>query len=303
MDTTLPPVVRDRSRGDLCPGVFRPWPADDGLLVRLRLVGGQLSGTQFDSLLAVSERFGDGAVHLTRRANLQVRGLPGDQGLSAEVVAAFESTGLVPSRDHELIRNILVSPQSGYAGGRADLRPVATELDQLLRADPMLGALPGRFGFVLDDGRGDLVATPADLGVVALDAERGQLRIGDAWGPILSFAAVPGALVDLARKFLGTRGSGPAAPWHVRELAELLAPHAERSGEAPCATAPLAHGQVRGGVHVAAPDGILTRAATAPLLAEPTLIVTPWRGIFVPTHDASPAAVSSKNDPSPKENS
>ena len=29
-----------RTRGDLCPGALRPWPADDGLLIRLRLIGG-----------------------------------------------------------------------------------------------------------------------------------------------------------------------------------------------------------------------------------------------------------------------
>lgn len=31
-----------RARGDLCPGALRPWPADDRMLVRLRMVGGHL---------------------------------------------------------------------------------------------------------------------------------------------------------------------------------------------------------------------------------------------------------------------
>jgi precorrin-3B synthase len=34
---------------------------------------------------------------------------------------------------------------------------VATELDERLRADRILARLPGRFLFVLDDGRGDRV--------------------------------------------------------------------------------------------------------------------------------------------------
>lgn len=288
-----------RTREDLCPGVLRPWPAEDGLLVRLRLVGGLLSGAQLDSLLSVSERFGDGMVHLTGRANLQVRGLAGASCLSRDAIEAFESTGLLPSKEHELVRNLLVSPQSGYAGGCADLRPVAADLDHFLRADPALAALPGRFLFVLDDGRGDLLDTRADLGLVALPGDRCQLRIGDGWGAVVPLTDAPSALVDLARSFLTVRGSGPQAPWHVRELtgaardamcrtSGLGVPEVgSRHGEGRVsAVGPLAYGPVDGGVHVAVPDGILTRTEARPFLTEPTLIVTPWRGIFVPSNDA-----------------
>src|SRR5690348_6317728 len=124
----VPSAPAPRTRGDLCPGVLRPWPADDGSLVRLRLVGGHLTGPQLSALLDVAERFGDGAVHVTSRANLQVRGLDSDP-LPEHIVVAFEQTGLLPSRTHELVRNILVSPQSGFSGGRADLREVAADLD------------------------------------------------------------------------------------------------------------------------------------------------------------------------------
>ncbi|MGL5909052.1 MAG: hypothetical protein ACRCZP_03560, partial [Phycicoccus sp.] len=65
-----------RTRVDRCPGVSRPWPATDGLLVRLRLVGGAVSHRSLRALLGVAERFGDGRLHVTSRANLQLRGLP-----------------------------------------------------------------------------------------------------------------------------------------------------------------------------------------------------------------------------------
>ena len=150
--------ARTRTRGDLCPGVLRPWPAPDGALVRLRLLGGQITASALARLSEVATSYGDGVIHLTGRANLQVRGLPGEAGaLAPEIVGAFERTGLLPSRTHELVRNFMMSPLSGRQGGRADLRPVLVELDDLLRAEPELAGLPGRFLFVLDDGRGDLV--------------------------------------------------------------------------------------------------------------------------------------------------
>jgi probable phosphoglycerate mutase len=135
-----------RSRRDRCPGVTRPWLAEDGALVRLRLVGGRITAEQLEALAAVSATYGDGNVHLTGRANVQVRALPHDgDRLLPEVHRAVLATGLVPSESHDLVRNVMVSPWTGRRGGRADLRPVADELDRLVRADARLAELPGRF--------------------------------------------------------------------------------------------------------------------------------------------------------------
>src|SRR3546814_14619057 len=88
--------------------------------------------------MAVADEFGDGTIHLTKRANLQLRGLPATDGcLDAEVVAAIEGTGLLPSPSHELVRNVLVSPLTGLLGGRVDLRPIAAALAEGLCADPV----------------------------------------------------------------------------------------------------------------------------------------------------------------------
>ena len=54
-----------RTRGDRCPGVLRPWPADDGLLVRIRLVAGRLEVGQLRLLSEAARRFGDGRVRST----------------------------------------------------------------------------------------------------------------------------------------------------------------------------------------------------------------------------------------------
>ena len=293
-----------RTRGDLCPGVLRPWPASDGALVRLRVPGGRVSPTSLAALHGVAVRYGDDDnVHLTSRANLQLRALPvGPDGqLPAEVVSAIAATGLLPAPGHELVRNVMVSPLTGLGelvggqvSGRADLRPVTDALDAGLLADPLLGGLPGRFLFVLDDGRGDLIARSCDLGMVALDADTAQPRVGDRWSEVVPLAGAADRLVELARAFVRARGTRPDAPWHVRELiadlpadvAAELAPSAAPDQRLPEPTPPLPYGPVPGSAgwieHVEAPDGILDRDLIARLTGSDVseLIVTPWRGVL-----------------------
>ncbi|WP_409434963.1 nitrite reductase [Mycobacterium sp. SMC-14] len=272
-----------RTRADRCPGVLRPWVADDGLLVRLRLVGGRLPAASLARLLQVSAEFADGSVYLTKRANLQLRGLADHGGeLAPDAVAACESTGLLPSRSHELVRNILVSPQTGYAGGRADLRPVAARLDALLCADPRLAGLPGRFLFVLDDGRGDLLGRSADAGLVALNATTAQLRIGERWGAVIDIEDAAARLAELAGAFQAARGGRPDAPWHVRELSRPLAPLGAADPRVPAPAGPLPFGSVPGGTHAHVPDGVLTPGHGRSLVEHTELVVTPWQGVFIP---------------------
>ncbi len=283
-----------RTRADMCPGVWRPWQADDGLLVRIRLMGGLLPTAALHRLSDVSRQYADGGIYLTRRANLQLRGLPGEGAeLTHDVVAAIESTGLMPTRAHELVRNVLASPQTGLTGGRADLRPIITRLDTLLCTEHRLGQLPGRFLFTLDDGRGDLLdrltgagKQGTDLGCVALGDDAVQLRIGGHWGAVTSLHDVADQLADLAAQFLDARGTGAEAPWHIRELARPLQPPVAADSRIPAAAPPLAYGKVPGGTHVPADDGVLTPDLVGSLLEAAAgvhhVVVTPWRGVLVP---------------------
>lgn len=266
----------ERTRGDLCPGVFRPWPADDGALVRLRIPGGHLARTTLAALLDVAEEYGDGRVHLTKRANLQLRALPlTDGAVPAEVVEAIRATGLLPHPDHELVRNVLVSPLTGLDGGRADLRPVTAELDERICATPSLAKLPGRFLLVLDDGRGDLVDRSCDLGLVALSADEVQLRIGsEHWAPVVPLHEAAARLTGLARAFQQVRDTA----WHVDELPVPPASH-DADPRLPAASAPPAYGDLAQGItHLEVADGALDRA-TLDGLGE-HLVVTPWKSLI-----------------------
>ncbi len=293
-----------RTRADQCPGAWRPWPAADGLLVRLRVPGGHVSGAALVALAEVARRHGDGRVRPTSRANLQVRGLPAgpDGRLPADVLDEVVATGLLPSPAHDLVRNVMTSPATGLSGGRADLRQVTAELDQRIRAAPDLAELPGRFLFVLDDGRGDLVARSCDLGLVALDAATGQLRVGEEFTAVLPLTAAPATLVELAHAFGSTRGEGPGAPWHVAELTAGLEHPAARPApvdpRVPAAAPALAFGPLGGGWrHVAAPEQGWDTADLAPWAHLGDLVVTPYSGLLVPDTPDPPGPPTTRTSP------
>lgn len=288
-----------RTYVDRCPGVLRPWIADDGALVRMRLIGGALPSSSLRALMKITSEWGDGNIYLTSRANLQLRAIAHADGcVPAALVDAISKAGLLPVPSHERVRNISVSPMTGRTGGHADLRPLADVVDKLLCADPLFTSLSGKFLFALDDGRGDFARSTLDLGVFALDAQTAQLRVGsDLWGPTVDLNDAAHALLDLARAFLGLRGRGATAWWHVDELpgkgAELLAQSYVRDERTLMTSEPPPFGKIvqddgRQALHVEVPNGALT-----PQLAEHVaalgaeLIVTPWRSVIVP--DLEPA--------------
>ena len=284
-----------RHHADRCPGVLRPWIADDGALVRIRLIGGEISSQALSDLAVIAGDHADGHLYLTKRANVQLRGIKHvDGSVPEEFVDAVTAAGLLPAPTHELVRNIMVSPLSGRIGGQADLRPVAYRLDELLCDDPAFANLAGRFLFVLDDGRGDLVDRTLDLGVMAVDVGAAQIRVGSQhWGEVVELDAVPEVLLDLARKFLEVRGEGDDALWHVDELpdggADLLGLNHARDLRTQVASLPAPFGVIAqdDGLsieHVDVPDGDLTHELAVKVLARAgrDIVVTPWRSLLLP---------------------
>ena len=84
----------------------------------------------------------------------------------------------MPSATHERVRNIVASPLSGRVGGHSDVRDSVGQLDTAIQAEPDLAALPGRFWFGIDDGRGDVSGLGADIGVHLLEDSVALLLAG-----------------------------------------------------------------------------------------------------------------------------
>ena len=265
---------------DRCPGILRPHQAADGAMVRVRVPGGQTSGAALAELARIAQRYGSGLLQLTSRGSVQVRGLP--TVLPAEVAAAVAEAGFLPSANHDRVRNIAASPLTGLAGGKADLRPMIAALDRALLGDPELARLPGRFLFVLDDGRGDVSSLAVDLGYRALADDRGVLLIGagDHGLPVSADAAVP-TMIELARRFLDRhRTSGV---WHVRQLDPPLIIAPPAPAPAPDLCIPL--GRIDDHASIAVPLGLLSPdqvQAVITVNGHGPLVITPWRGLVLP---------------------
>jgi precorrin-3B synthase len=284
-----------RERADACPGALQTHPAADGALARVRVPGGALSSAQLAALAAAARDLGDGALELTSRGNLQLRGLT--PGAETELGERLAEAGLLPSASHERIRNVLASALSGRtAGGAADVRPWVAALDAGLCADPALAGLPGRFLATLDDGRGDVAGMGGDVGLLVLDPATVALTLA---GLDSGLRATPDGAVALAlaaaRAFLAERAEQGGSAWRLAELDDGPARVAARlDGDRATAvdvpsTPPAGHaGAVRqsdGRTALVAvvPLGRLT-AAQADLVTGtvPELQITPWRSIALP---------------------
>ena len=152
-----------------CPGALRPMLSGDGYLVRLRISGGVVSASAAMAVADCAQRYGNGLLDLSARANLQLRGVH-EASLPA-LVEALQSRGLIDeSAEAEAVRNVLASPLAGLSPDAAfDIRPYVRALEQRLVRDEALHGLPSKFGFIVDDDGGlSLSGVGADIRFVAL---------------------------------------------------------------------------------------------------------------------------------------
>jgi precorrin-3B synthase len=298
-----PTAAPPRDRVDACPGALQTHAAADGALARIRIPGGALSIPQFRVLARAAMDFGDGALELTSRGNVQLRGLTA--GIEAELGERLGAAGLLPSPTHERVRNVLASTLSGRTGGLLDVRPWVAAFDAGLCADPALADLPGRFLATFDDGRGDVAGLGGDVGMLALGPASAALLLG---GTDTGLRATPEDAVGLAlaaaRAFLAERAEQGGTAWRLVELADgvervaarlpgvrtepVRVPPAPETGPA----GEFAQNDGRIALVAVAPLGRLTADQSGLLAAMATeLQVTPWRSVVLPDlPDASEAA-------------
>lgn len=248
--------------------------AGDGMIVRVKPRVSRLSGAEVALLCALAQRFGNGMIDFTNRANLQIRGVK-EEGW-APLLAELCAAGLVDNDPQiEQCRNVLVAPDWEAAGDSARM---ATELTARLREFP---ELPGKFGFAIDAGTAPiLTSSPADIRIERSTDGMLVLRLdGRASGCGVTVEGAVDAMLALARWFVATGGTGRAA-----SHGEALPAWAEGDKQPGKTRASFAPGPHALGWALGIPFGSVAAPTLADLVRDSgasALRMTPWRTIIL----------------------
>ncbi len=302
-----------------CPGILRPMASGDGLIVRVRPRCGAFGLETAMALADLAERLGNGHMDLTRRANLQVRGVT-EHDLP-ELQIELARLGLLDSdAESEAVRNVMVAPLAGLDPAQPfDVRPIALAIDDALTSDERLRGLPGKFGLLVDGGgaisiaaeRADIcLAAVGDVLAFGLDTIKGTQWLGT-----LPPAQAAETAVVAAHAFLGVATRGRMRGLGEAAFAKVLAAVAPRLS--PMVGRPAAGGRrlglLGGAVGFAAPFGRLEAGQLRRLVelarnaGAADLRLSPWRavyfsvredaGVFVLQQAREAALIVEDNDP------
>jgi precorrin-3B synthase len=294
-------AIAPRRKG-WCPGALRPMETGDGLLARVRAPRGRLSLDQAAVVAESAIVCGNGAIGLSARGNLHLRGLSGRT--LPDLHARLSDAGLIDADPKvERLRNVVVSPLDDLdPEALLDLGPSAAALEMRLAEDQDLRGLPAKFSFVLDaQGRLPLADVDADIRFEAAGADRFDVFV--AGEDAVAAECAPAETGEIAARLGGAfiRLAGDGAPQRMRALIERRGAKAVFA-EAECETRPRSRSHRRAslrdvlGVHefgaavvvgVAAAFGEIeasrfkTLIERARALGANELRLTPWRAFLI----------------------
>lgn len=131
-------------------GLFYVAPAQDAYMCRLRIPNGALNHWQFAGLADLAQNFGGGYLHVTTRANIQIREI--EPKYAANIVEAIQDLGLwSKGSGADNIRNVTGTPTAGVDPQELiDTRPYARALHHHILNDRSLYGLPRKFNIAFD---------------------------------------------------------------------------------------------------------------------------------------------------------
>jgi ferredoxin-nitrite reductase len=153
----------------ICPSLFNAATAQDGILSRIRLPAGLITSTQCEVLTEVVNKFGNGEIQITNRANLQIRT---SQALTEEALLDLQDYGLASSNEStDGLRNMMASPSAGIdAHAKINTIPLVKAWNFYLLQHPELAILSNKFSICFDGSEAIRVSDrPNDICLVATE--------------------------------------------------------------------------------------------------------------------------------------
>jgi precorrin-3B synthase len=294
-----------------CPGALRPMQSGDGLLLRAKTTHPRLTAQRAREIASIARDCGNSLVDLSQRAQLQLRGVT--EATLAEAQRRLAALGLLADdAATESVLNFLVSP---FADAQASA--LVASLARALVEDAPLRALPGKFGFLVDDGGAlGLSASTMDIRLEANGENVAVIADGARAHAFLAKAErASDVALALARAFLVLRKGREIELRRMRNVVAAfgLSALAEAAALTPtpytslCRAASAAEifgarlsrdggeGEERAFAGIGAPSGRLhaddlhALAALAEVHGFNELRLTPWRALLLPCADLDAA--------------
>ena len=181
-----------------CPTLLSPMQSGDGWLARVKPSAGVLSAAAARLIADAARRHGNGHIDLTSRGNLQIRGLnPRSAEDFAETIIGAGLANTNPLL--ESVRNVIANPLGPDDSSAAfDSHAVARDIESMLAEEPVLWALPSKFG-ILVDGGGALPLADITADIMVRSGE-GATAVHLDGGTLAAFCA-PSSLTEAAKAF------------------------------------------------------------------------------------------------------
>lgn len=156
-------------------GLFYVAPAQDAYMCRLRIPNGLLTHWQFAGLADLAQDFGGGYLHVTTRANIQIREIAPKN--AAAIVEAVQDLGLwSKGAGADNVRNVTGTPTAGVDPQELiDTRPYARAMHHHILNDRSLFGLPRKFNIAFDGaGMVGALEDTNDIGFQAVEVLDGH---------------------------------------------------------------------------------------------------------------------------------
>lgn len=156
-------------------GMFYVAPAQDSLMLRCRIPGGQLFNHQLRGLADIAEKHGNGFLDITTRANFQIREIAPASAIPT--LTQLTDIGLTSKGSGaDNVRNVTASPTAGFDVQEIlDVMPFAREMHHRILNNRDLYGLPRKFNIAYDGGgQISACADTNDIGFYAVRVGEGH---------------------------------------------------------------------------------------------------------------------------------